>query len=64
MINGNYVKDLNILNRDLVRIVCWYNMQSKTVIVDNCVNCFGYNIGNGIPIMSWFDDKSDHEVIL
>lgn len=26
MINGNYVKDLNILNRDLVRIVCWYNM--------------------------------------
>ena len=32
------------------------------MIVDNYISCFGYNIENGIPIISWFDDRSDHEV--
>ncbi|KNB42451.1 nuclear LIM interactor-interacting factor [Blastocystis sp. subtype 4] len=51
-VNNNYIKDLNVLNRDLV---------GSEIAVEIS---FGYHIENGIPIISWFDDKSDHEVIL
>ena len=53
LINTTFVKDLNLLGRDLKDII----------ILDNNPTAYSLNHYNGFPIKSWFDDKNDDELL-
>ena len=52
LINSSFVKDLKKLGRDL----------KDVVIVDNSPMAYLLNNDNGIPILTWFDDRNDREL--
>jgi len=54
-IEGNYLKDLAVLgpSRPLER----------AILVDNSPHAFSYNVDNGVPIESWFDNVHDTELM-
>ena len=51
-INGTYIKDLKKLNRNL----------KDVIIVDNSPLAYTFDVDNGLPIKTWYDDKNDTEL--
>ena len=51
-INGIYIKDLKKLNRNL----------KDLIIVDNSPLAYAFDIDNGLPIKTWYEDKDDNEL--
>ena len=53
-VDGAFIKDLRIItNRNL----------DSMAIVDNAAYCFAYQLENGIPIVSWYNDDHDTELV-
>lgn len=52
-VQGSHVKDLNLLGRDL----------NDVVIIDNSPIAYLFQQRNAIPILSWFSDERDEELM-
>jgi len=51
--NGNYIKDLSRLGRDI----------RKVIIIDNSPVSYIFHQDNAVPVASWFDDMNDTELL-
>jgi Dullard-like phosphatase family protein len=51
--NGIYIKDLGKIGRELKNII----------IIDNNPVSYSKNIDNGIPILTWYSNKNDNELM-
>ncbi|XP_078727068.1 carboxy-terminal domain RNA polymerase II polypeptide A small phosphatase 1-like isoform X2 [Lampetra fluviatilis] len=51
--HGNYVKDLSRLGREL----------NKVIIIDNSPASYIFHPDNAVPVVSWFDDMTDMELL-
>lgn len=52
-VDGAYIKDMTLLGRNMERVA----------IVDNSPVAYSFQPENGIPIVSWFDDRSDSDLL-
>jgi len=52
LVNCDFVKDLSQLGRDL----------KDVIIIDNLPDCFSLQPCNGIPILTWTNDRNDKEL--
>jgi Dullard-like phosphatase family protein len=52
-VDGSYIKDLSLLGRSMERVA----------LVDNSPVAYSFHPEHGIPILSWFDDKADTELL-
>ena len=51
---GIFIKDLRVIrNRDL----------KDVILVDNSVYSFGFQLNNGVPIIPYFNDPNDQELV-
>lgn len=51
--NGNYIKDLTHIGRDL----------KHTIIIDNSPTSYLFHPSNAVPITTWFNDIHDSELL-
>ena len=52
-VNGLYVKDLKRIGRDM----------KSLILLDNSPISYAFTVENGLPIVSWFNDKKDKELV-
>jgi CTD small phosphatase-like protein 2 len=51
---GVYIKDLRVINRKL----------SDLILVDNALYSYGLQLGNGVPIIPFYNCKEDTELLI